>query len=173
MAHAIAHDDIQSCGLTFSELEELWLGPSHNGSLFGSEAELRDAWNRGRDVVMRLWARDGKRPQGWWALEAPALGLAWPGYDRQPRYLFEAGILEEAEALELVQTWRDAFDRGQKADIPPHCAANGRRRSAAGSKTKKTNPAVRSLPPGSTQPEVSHGRSPLLQERPSCQHRFA
>jgi hypothetical protein len=119
MANAIAHDDIQSCGLSFSELEELWLGPSHNGSVFSSEAELREAWNRGRQIVMELWGRDAKRPQGWWEFEAPALGLEWPGYEREPRYLFEAGILEEDEALALVQTWRNAFERGQKADIPP------------------------------------------------------
>src|SRR5262249_37312365 len=119
MAHAIAHDDgIETCGLTFSELEELWLGPSHNGSLFDSESELVDAWKRGRDVVMRLWAHGGKRPMAWWHLEAPDLGLEFPGYDRQPRYLYDANMLEEKEKAELERSWRRAFERGQKAGIP-------------------------------------------------------
>jgi hypothetical protein len=121
VAQPIAPDvDIASCGLSCDELQELWLGPSpQNGSLFDSEAELRAAWERGRDVVMRLWAHSGRRPQIWWHIEAPALGLAWPGYDRQQRYLYEAGILPEAEALELMQTWQRDFDRGQKVDLPP------------------------------------------------------
>ena len=116
----IAHnDDIEACGLTFSELEELWLGPSHNGSLFDSPEALRAAWDRGRDVVMRLWARDGKRPMGWWEFEAAALGLEFLGLDRQEQYLFERGALEEAETTELLRIWRRDFERGQKADIPP------------------------------------------------------
>jgi hypothetical protein len=119
MARACAHDDdIESCGLSVAELEELWLGPSHNGSLFASESELRAAWDRGRDVVMRLWAHSGKRPIAWWCLEAPDLGLAFPGYDRQPRYLYEADMLEAAEKASLEQSWREAFDRGQAVDIP-------------------------------------------------------
>jgi len=115
----LAPNDIETCGLSFSELQELWLGPGHTGSLFDSPEELRAAWDRGRDVVMRLWAQNGRRPMGWWEFEAPDLGLELPGYDRQPRYLYEVGVLEEAEALEIMQTWRRAFERGQKADIPP------------------------------------------------------
>jgi hypothetical protein len=130
MARATAHDDgIETCGLTVSELEELWLGPGHRGSLFSSQVELRDAWDRGREVVMRLWAHSGKRPIAWWCLEAPDLGLQFPGYDRQPRYLYEAGVLEEAERGELLRAWRQAFERGQEADIPPALLRQWKRQS--------------------------------------------
>ena len=120
MGQAIADDaGLEACGLTFGELEELWLGPSpQTGSLFNSEDDLRAAWQAGRDVVMRLWAKNGRRPQIWWHLVAPELGLEFPGYDRQQRYLFEAGVLEEPEALELLQTWRRDFDRGEIDHIP-------------------------------------------------------
>jgi hypothetical protein len=111
MVRAIAHnDDIDSCGLTFSELQELWLGAGPGGSLFSGEAELRDAWNRGRGVCMRIWATNGKRPQAWWYLEAPALGLKWPGYDRQQSYLFEHNAISEAEHEQLLAGWRKDFE---------------------------------------------------------------
>jgi hypothetical protein len=142
----IAHnDDIDSCGLTFSEIQELWLGVGPNGSLFSGEEELREAWDRGRAVVMRLWARDGKRPMAWWYLEAPALGLEWPGADRQRSYLYAAGVLSESERREVEAEWKREFDaaKGKGAcerrehlayhDVPNELirewtAARGRRR---------------------------------------------
>src|SRR5262245_8893110 len=111
MARRLAHDDLENCGLTFSELQELWLGCSHDGSNFSGEEELRDAWDRGRAVVMRLWARGGKRPQAWWYLEAPGLGLKWPGYDRQRSYLFEHNALGEEECEQLLAGWRKEFEQ--------------------------------------------------------------
>jgi len=102
--------DIDACGLTLSELQELWLGVGPNGSLFRDEDELRAAWERGRDVAMRLWARGGKRPQAWWYFEAPGLGLKWPRYHRQQSYLYEAGALEEAEREQLLAGWRKEFE---------------------------------------------------------------
>jgi hypothetical protein len=116
MPRAIAPDnDIDNCGLSYDELQELWLGPTHDGSVFNDEQELRDAWIRGRDVVMRLWATNGRRPQAWWHLgDAASLGLAWPGHDREQSYLFEAGVLSESECAELVRSWRREFDRGHK-----------------------------------------------------------
>jgi len=75
------------------------------------EEELREAWDRGRDVVMRLWARGGKRPMAWWYLEAPVLGLAWPGADRQRSTLWRApGVLGESERAEVEAEWRRDFD---------------------------------------------------------------
>src|SRR6516165_7063185 len=48
--------DIDSCGLTLSELQELWLGAHPTtGSHFRSREELVAAWEAGRAVVMRLW----------------------------------------------------------------------------------------------------------------------
>src|SRR5215831_11099480 len=104
------NSDIDACGLTYSELQELWLGPC-NGSVFDSSAQLRDAWVRGRGVVMRLWARGGRRPQAWWFLgDAASLGLTWPGYDRQQSYLFEHNALSEAECEQLLAGWRRDFE---------------------------------------------------------------
>ena len=103
-------DDIESCGLSFSELQELWLGVGPNGSLFHDEAELRAAWERGRDVCMRIWASGGRRPQAWWYLEAPALGLKWPGYHNQQSYLFEHNALSETECEQLLAGWRKDFE---------------------------------------------------------------
>src|SRR5262245_33126190 len=98
------NSDIETCGLTYSELQELWLGPC-NGSVFTSTEELRDAWARGRAVVMRLWGSHGRRPQAWWCFEAPDLGLKWPGYDHEQSYLYEHNVLSEAEQVELEREW--------------------------------------------------------------------
>jgi hypothetical protein len=103
-------DDINACGLTFSELEELWLGVGPNGSLFRGEDELRAAWERGRAVCMRIWGSSGRRPQAWWYLEAPTLGLKWPSHDREQSYLFEHNALSEAECEQLLAGWRKDFE---------------------------------------------------------------
>jgi hypothetical protein len=102
--------DIDSCGLTYSELQELWLGPC-NGSVFDTTEQLRAAWDRGRDVVMRLWATNGKRPMAWWCFEAPGLGLTWPGYDHQQSYLYEHNVLSETEREQLLARWRKEFEQ--------------------------------------------------------------
>jgi hypothetical protein len=106
--------DIEACGLTYSELMELWLGPCNGGSVFDTPEQLHDAWLRGRDVVMRLWACGGRRPMAWWRYAAPALGLEWPGYDRQRSTLWRIpGALSEAERAELEVAWREAFDQAR------------------------------------------------------------
>jgi hypothetical protein len=88
--------------LTPDQLQELWLGPSpRRGSLFRTREELRAAWDRGRDYVMATWGRNGRRPQAWWEFEAPALGLRWPGVDREHRVLYEAGVLGAEEIAQL------------------------------------------------------------------------
>ena len=109
--------DIDSCGLTYSELQELWLGPC-NGSVFDTPEQLRDAWVRGRDVVMRLWGSGGRRPQAWWCFDAPGLGLTWPGYDRERSTLWRAaGVLSEAERGELESEWKAEFDATRGMDV--------------------------------------------------------
>jgi hypothetical protein len=155
--------DIDACGLTFSELQELWLGPCNGGSVFDTPEQLRDAWDRGREVVMRLWARGGKRPLAWWCYEAPALGLEWPGYDRQQSTLWRTpGVLSAEERSELEVTWREAFDqaRGKSArerrehlahcDVPDELirewAPARRRRTRA---IRSEDDAVRISQPGS------------------------
>ena len=88
--------------LTRDQVQELWLGPSpRRGSLFRTREELRAAWDRGRDYVMATWGRNGRRPQAWWEFEAPALGLRWPGVDRERRVLYEAGVLGAEEIAQL------------------------------------------------------------------------
>ena len=111
--------DIDACGLTYTELMELWLGPHPTtGSCFGSREELVAAWAAGRAVVMRLWACGGRRPQAWWHLgDAASLGLTWPGYDAEKSYLYAAGALAEGERVEVEAEWHQAFDqaRGKSA----------------------------------------------------------
>src|SRR5262249_22403513 len=110
MAHPIVHDDIESCGLTFSELQELWLGPCAGGSGFSRSEGLRAARGRGRAVCMRLWASGGKRPLAWWCLEAPDMGLTWPGYFHQQSYLYAHNALSQEERDGLEVAWWREFD---------------------------------------------------------------
>src|SRR6516225_3511843 len=101
--------DIDSCGLTLSELQELWLGahPS-TGSYFRSREELVAAWQAGRAVVMRLWGSHGRRPRGWWEFESG--GLTHPGYFHERSVLWRApGVLSAAERAELEDAWAVEF----------------------------------------------------------------
>jgi hypothetical protein len=98
-------------GTNLSQLMELWLGPSHDGSLFDSPEALRAAWETHQGEIMRLWGRGGRRPAIWWELEAPALGLKWPGYFNEQSYLFEHNILSEEEKVELLVFWQREFER--------------------------------------------------------------
>jgi hypothetical protein len=96
-----------------AELQELWLGPNPNlGSLFADRQELREAWEQHRVEVMALFAKDGRRPMGWWEFEAPGLGLKYPDDEREQSYLFEqTGVLPEDERAELLSFWRNEFER--------------------------------------------------------------
>jgi hypothetical protein len=59
---------------------------------------------------MRMWGCHGRRPQIWWAFEAAALGLTWPGYFRERSYLYDHGVLSQQERHELEAEWKAAFD---------------------------------------------------------------
>ena len=113
MPRATARSDIDSCGLTFSEIQELWLGAHPTtGSCFSTREELVAAWEAGRSVVMRLWgSRGGRRPMGWWEFDAG--DLKHPGYHRERSYLYEHGVLSESERAELEAEWRREFDVAQ------------------------------------------------------------
>jgi hypothetical protein len=104
--------DIDSCGLTFSELQELWLGPC-NGSVFDSPEDLRAAWVSGRAVVMRLWGSHGRRPCAWWAFDT---ALEHPGYAKERSFLYEHKELAPAERTELEREWRRDFDAACRMD---------------------------------------------------------
>jgi hypothetical protein len=106
--------------------------------LFGPvpEEDERATWLRVRDEAMRWFAHSGRRPPGWWTYEAPALGLAWPGYEQQAVVLYEAGVLEGAELAELLQFWREEFDRCHASDFTvtrpwPEPMLTGKRARAA------------------------------------------
>jgi hypothetical protein len=101
--------DIDSCGLTFSELQELWLGPHPTtGSCFCSREELVAAWATGRAVVMRLWGSGARRPMGWWCFEAPR-DLKYPGYFREKSFLWRHDILGPEEKLAVEAEWQRDF----------------------------------------------------------------
>ena len=110
MSRAIAKaSDIDSCGLTLSELQELWLGAHPTtGSHFRSREELVAAWEAGRAVVMRLWGSHGRRPMAWWEFDAG--DLKHPGYDRERSTLWRAGVLSESERTELEAEWRREYE---------------------------------------------------------------
>jgi hypothetical protein len=107
--------------LTPTQEMELWLGPSHHGSVFRSREELQQAWLNHRDRLMAVWGKHGKRPMAWWEFEAP-----FPRPSKHERSkLYEAGLLGEEEAAELVREWRKQFDRAHE----PHfffCQGPGR-----------------------------------------------
>ena len=152
------NDDIDSCGLTYSELQELWLGAHPTtGSCFRTREELVAAWAAGRAVVMRLWGSHGRRPMAWWEFEAGE--LEHPGRDREQSTLWRAGVLSEAERGEVEAEWRREFDatRGKSPrerrehyefhDIPPELverwqgARKRRRRQSAAPVEEAARPA--------------------------------
>src|SRR5262245_825475 len=100
--------------LSHDEELELWLGPGHRPSTFRDAEHARQAWMVNRDRIMAAWARNGRRPQGWWAFEA---SIEFPGHDRETSTLFQAGLLAEEEAAELVAGWRAQFQRAQQSDF--------------------------------------------------------
>jgi hypothetical protein len=112
LSRTVADDGIDS-----SRVQELWLGPSHDGTFFSSPDELRATWEQNKSEVMRLFAHNGHRPQGWWEFEAPALGLTWPGYFREQSCLYDAGLLGDDEKAELERWWRIEFERTYGPDF--------------------------------------------------------
>ena len=108
--------DIDSCGLTLSELQELWLGANPSqGSHFRTREELVAAWEAGRAVVMRLWGSHGRRPMAWWEFDAGE--LKHPGYDRERSTLWKAGVLSDVETIDLMAEWRREFEKAQAPDF--------------------------------------------------------
>ena len=100
---------------------ELWLGPSHRGSAFGSREELEQAWLKHRDRLMTAWAKNGKRPAVWWELEAP---FPRP-FEHEQSALYEANLLEPEERIELEHWWREQYLRAWGPHFF-HCEGPGR-----------------------------------------------
>lgn len=108
MPRVTAPSDIESCDLTYSKLQELWLGSAPSGSCFDSREALVEAWRRGRSVVMRLWARGGRRPQGFYEFEFDG---PRPPYALERSTLWRrADVLSTDERAELERTWKAEFD---------------------------------------------------------------
>jgi len=107
--------DIDSCGLTLSELQELWLGAHPTtGSCFCTREELVAAWAAGRAVVMRLWGSHGRRPAGFYEFEWEG---SRPAYDVERSTLWRAGVLSAEEKAELEREWRCGFETAQTPDF--------------------------------------------------------
>ena len=96
--------------LSPSQLQELWLGPSHEGSVFETREELEDAWKRGRDRVMAEHGRNGRRPLAFYEFEVP---FAHPGLVRERSTLWRAGVLADDERVELETYWRREFEHAE------------------------------------------------------------
>jgi hypothetical protein len=93
---------------------ELWLGPSHHGSAFASDDERRCLWVANRDLLMRRWGQDGRRPQAFWKYDSP---IPFPGPARERSTLYEHGLLGAAEARALVADWRAEFKRAMQPNF--------------------------------------------------------
>jgi hypothetical protein len=87
---------------------ELWLGPSHHGSVFSDDEQRRHLWVENRERLMRWWGQDGHRPQAWWRYDSP---IPFPGHARERSVLFAAGLLTKPESAALTATWRTEFAR--------------------------------------------------------------
>ena len=92
----------------------LWMGEAPHKPAFHDEEEAREAWFCHRDRLLAALGKYGRRPMAWWHFEAR---VAWPGRDREQSVLFEAAVLTEEEAAELVAFWRQQFERAQRPDF--------------------------------------------------------
>jgi hypothetical protein len=102
------------CPIDPNAAMELWLGPSHNGSLFRDREELAQAWGLARDYMLKTFGRPGRRPRAWWAFEAT---IPYPGYDRELSTLYEAGALDTEERAALERGWRAEFESAFDPDF--------------------------------------------------------
>jgi hypothetical protein len=107
--------DIDSCGLTLSELQELWLGAHPtSGSCFCTREELVAAWAAGRAVVMRLWGSHGRRPAGYYEFEYAGRR---PPYDLERSTLWREDLLTVEEKAELEAWWKVEFEKAHAPDF--------------------------------------------------------
>ena len=119
--------------LSHSQEMALWMGEVPQKPAFRDEEEAREAWFYHRDRLLAALGRHGRRPMAWWHFESK---LSWPGYDRQQSVLFEAGVLTEEEAAELVAWWHEQFERAQRPDFF-FCAGPGRLFSGADARRRQ------------------------------------
>jgi hypothetical protein len=111
----------------------LWLGEDPHHPAFHNENEAREAWFCHRDRLLAALGKHGRRPMAWWHFEA---GVTWPGYRREQSVLFEAGVLAEEAASELVAWWHAQFERAQRPDFF-FCEGPGRFFSGAAARRRQ------------------------------------
>jgi hypothetical protein len=92
------------------------------GSLFADAEHARAAWLQHRARLLELFGNHGRRPLAWWAFEAP---IEHPGPDRERSVLYGAGLLAEAERVELLRYWREQFERAHDPGFF-HCGGPGK-----------------------------------------------
>jgi hypothetical protein len=160
-------DDDDGCPLSVAELGELSWGPASHGSLFQSRGELCEAWDLGRDYLMKYWGDRARRPAAFYEFE-------WkgepPDYDRERSTLWRANMLAPAEKAAVEGEWYqqfqwayshglDAARRRQHykwADIPSELTRRWARqhrhhgegtKQPAGEASESALPAAPALPP--------------------------
>jgi hypothetical protein len=108
------HDPSPDAPIDPNEVMELWLGPSHNGSLFRDREELQRAWELARDYMLKTFGQPGRRPRAFYAFE-------WDGppppYDRERSTLWRAGALDPAEKAVIEREWRREFEQAFEEDF--------------------------------------------------------
>jgi hypothetical protein len=113
LRHLDLGDDADDCPLSVAELGELLWGPAAHGSLFETREELREAWDLGRDYLMKHMDNRARRPAAFYEFE-------WkgepPDYDRERSTLWRVNMLAPAEKLELETWWRAEFERARGYD---------------------------------------------------------
>jgi hypothetical protein len=101
-------------------------GEEPRWAAFHSEDEHRAAWACHRDHLLAGY-RHGRRPMAWWQFEAG--DLRYPGYDREQSTLYRAGLLGEEERAELLEFWRQEFEKASAPDfwtaVRPNCILEG------------------------------------------------
>jgi hypothetical protein len=100
--------------LTHKRRMALLFGPAPEWmDAFSSQEEFDDCWRRNREELLADCPA-GRRPMGWWQVEAP---IAWPGHDGEKSALWAANLLSDAERGELERTWRGHFDEARAPDF--------------------------------------------------------
>ncbi|ACL63248.1 hypothetical protein [Methylobacterium nodulans] len=69
----------------------------------------RERWERHRDEMLAS-ERPGRRPEEWWAYEAP---IPWPGYDNETVALYRANLLRKDELAELMAGWKEQAEKAK------------------------------------------------------------
>jgi hypothetical protein len=123
---------------------------------FSSIEEAREAWLANRDRLLANHA-PGRRCWAWHEFEAPP-DLPYR-YDSECSVLYQAGLLDQAEARELEVWWRQEFERAEQfdpaarrahhkwADIPKTLLREWKRKRRRRGKTVREPEAAVGQPP--------------------------